>query len=226
MRYESVNLPPAARTDRSASRMPSRNGRVEVALLAPRRFLGLFVLLGAVLLIGCSTRQASQPVLPPTAEKLEATAPLVAQPTAGAGETSASQPALPPTAAVAATQVPLSEDLLRSDSQGAVEVDVMPVDLDGDDDAMLAFEVGMSTHSVDLSMDLAGLSTLQADNGVTVEALDWSGGSGHHVQGVLRFPAKASDGRSVMEGASHLVLIIRNVDAQERTFEWNLPAAQ
>jgi len=77
-----------------------------------------------------------------------------------------------------------------------------------------------------ISMDLAAFSTLQTDTGVTLAALDWSGGSGHHVSGTLRFPAIAPDARPALEGASRLTLTIRDLDASERVFEWNLPLAQ
>jgi hypothetical protein len=80
----------------------------------------------------------------------------------------------------------------------------------------------MDTHSVDLSMDLAELSTLQTDLGVSVAALDWTGGSGHHVVGVLRFPAASSTGPAVLEGAGLLILTIREVDAPSRVFQWEV----
>lgn len=201
--------------------------RAVTAVSNPGRTLVPLLLVGGVLMSACSSTLASSQAVPPTAEAVLGQASQQAlPPTAEAVEDQASPPALLPTARVDTAQGPLPEDLMRSDSQGAVEVEVIPIDLEGGDDQTLAFEVGMNTHSVDLSMDLAALSTLQADNGLTLQALNWSGGSGHHVKGVLRFPANAPDGRSVLDGTSRLVLIIRNVDAQERAFEWILPAAQ
>lgn len=227
MKEISETSPSPPRVDGSAHRKPSRTGLPEVATLNLRRFPRLVFLLGVILLTACSPRQASDPT-PRTAAEAIASPVLEqsSQPAVAVGPPETTQPDLSPTAVSDEAQFPVSQDLLRSDSQGAVEVDVMPVDLASGEDGMLVFEIAMNTHSVDLSLDLAKLATLQADNGVTVEALDWSGGSGHHVEGVLRLPADASDGRSVMDGASRLVLTIRNVDAQERTFEWDLPAAQ
>lgn len=109
----------------------------------------------------------------------------------------------------------------RSDGQGAVTVDVAPANLNSPTDT-LDFNVMLNTHSVDLSMDFASLSTLTTDTGVTVGASAWNGASGgHHVSGVLSFPA-AVDGTSVLDGASEVTLTIRDVDAPERVFFWKI----
>jgi hypothetical protein len=107
------------------------------------------------------------------------------------------------------------------DEQGAVTVSVTPVDL-SQAAATLAFEVAMNTHSVDLSMDLAELATLTTDNGRTVPATLWDAvPGGHHVSGVLTFPAVV-EGTAVLEGATELILTITGVDAPSRTFVWSL----
>jgi hypothetical protein len=86
----------------------------------------------------------------------------------------------------------------------------------------LNFTVGLNTHSVDLSMDLASLATLEADNGLGVQAVSWEAPrGGHHVSGILSFPS-TSDGISLLEGASHLTLRIHDVDTPERAFTWSL----
>ncbi len=116
-----------------------------------------------------------------------------------------------------------SEDLLRVDRQGSVEVGVLPRSLEPGPDGTLEFEVSMNTHSVDLSMDLAALSTLETDTGLVLEPLDWSGGGGgHHVRGLLRFVVDPAAG--ALEGAQRLILTIREVDAPQRVFEWALEA--
>lgn len=108
------------------------------------------------------------------------------------------------------------------DEQGAVSVAVTPVDLSVDAPT-LDFEVAMNTHSVDLSMDLATLATLTTDNGRSVTATVWDAvPGGHHVSGVLSFPATVKE-TAVLAGASQLTLTIRDVDAPERTFVWSLP---
>lgn len=114
-----------------------------------------------------------------------------------------------------------SNDLARSDEQGAVTVNVTPLNLDNPSD-QLEFGIALETHSVDLSMDLATLATLTTDTGVTVQATTWDAPrGGHHVEGKLVFPAM-KDGNSILEGADKLTLTITNVDAPERVFEWQL----
>ncbi|HET6444276.1 MAG TPA: hypothetical protein VFI27_06810 [candidate division Zixibacteria bacterium] len=110
---------------------------------------------------------------------------------------------------------------VRIDEQGFVEVAVTPLNLNAPD-GTLNFNVGLETHSVDLSMDLATLATLEADNGLGVQAIWWDAPSGgHHISGVLSFPAD-SDGATLLEGASNVTLKIRDVDASERAFTWSL----
>ena len=112
-------------------------------------------------------------------------------------------------------------DLTRSDQQGAVTVNVTPLNLENPSD-QLEFDIALETHSVDLSMDLATLATLTTDTGITVQATTWDAPrGGHHVEGKLIFPA-TKDGKTILEDASKLTLTITNVDAPERVFEWQL----
>ena len=111
--------------------------------------------------------------------------------------------------------------LERSDQQGAVTVTVLPTNLD-DPGKTIDFDISLQTHSVELDMDLTKLATLKTDTGQTVQATTYSGGSGgHHVKGVLSFPAEV-DGKPIMEGAKTVTLTIQNVDAPERIFEWQI----
>ncbi len=111
--------------------------------------------------------------------------------------------------------------LTRSDEQGAVTVEVTPLNLDNPSD-QLEFDVLLDTHSVDLSMDLATLATLTTNTGVTIPATLWDAPlGGHHVEGKLIFPA-TEDGKPILEGATKLTLTILNVDAPSRIFEWDL----
>ena len=114
-----------------------------------------------------------------------------------------------------------NSELARLDEQGAVVFEVTPLNLGTPADT-LEFQVSMNTHSVDLSMDLAVLSTLSTDTGVSVQASKWDAiPGGHHVSGTLIFPA-APDGKSILEGASKLTLTIADVDAPSRVFDWEL----
>lgn len=124
---------------------------------------------------------------------------------------------------VTATQViPNTNELVRTDNQGAVAITVEPLNLDSPGDT-LTFEVGMNTHSVNLNMDLSTLAILSTDNGNSVQAVSWDGGTegGHHVSGNLTFPA-INSGKSILDGAKELTLIIKDVDAPERVFVWDL----
>ncbi len=145
--------------------------------------------------------------------------------TACAGEPTIAPAPIPspvPQAGVTAPAPSPVQDLARVDSQGTVEFVVTPRSWTREANGTLEFEISMDTHSVDLSMDLAELSTLQTDLGASVAALDWTGGSGHHVEGVLRFPAVGSTGPAVLEGAGLLILTIRDVDAPTRIFQWEI----
>lgn len=114
-----------------------------------------------------------------------------------------------------------SADLTRTDEQGAVVVEVTPLNL-RNSAGQLEFDVALNTHSVDLSMNLATLATLTTDTGVTVQATTWDGSpGGHHVSGKLIFPA-TNDGKSILEGAKKLTLTITGVDVPSRVFEWVL----
>ena len=170
-----------------------------------RRFV--FPLLMLFLLMACAP---SQP-----ATEQPAT---VASPALGITGTPTDDPALLP------TLFPNSAgngELARIDEQGAVVFEVTPLNLDTPADT-LEFNIAMNTHSVDLSMDLATLSTLSTDTGTTVEASKWDTvPGGHHVEGTLIFPS-AQDGISILEGASKLTLTIVDVDASSRIFEWEL----
>ena len=117
--------------------------------------------------------------------------------------------------------VEANSDLARTDEQGMVVFQVTPLNLGTPADT-LEFSVGMNTHSVDLSMDLATLSTLATDTGLTLQATKWDAiPGGHHVSGKLLFPAM-KDGKSILEGANKLTLTIVKVDADSRIFEWHL----
>jgi hypothetical protein len=116
---------------------------------------------------------------------------------------------------------PSNDSSTRIDQQGAIIVEITPLNLESPTDT-LEFDVVMNTHSIDLSMDLEILSTLTTDTSVSVEATLWDAPlGGHHVEGKLIFPA-TKDGRSILEGATKLTLTILNVDAPSRIFEWKL----
>jgi hypothetical protein len=142
----------------------------------------------------------------------------VVSPALNVTSTPTDDPALLPTLFPSANG---NSELTRIDEQGAVVFEVTPLNL-GTPADKLEFDVAMNTHSVDLSMDLAAISTLTTDTGITLQASKWDAiPGGHHVEGTLIF-SSAQDGRSILEAASKLTLTIVNVDAASRLFEWEL----
>lgn len=116
---------------------------------------------------------------------------------------------------------PANVSATRIDEQGAIIIEITPLNLASPTDTF-EFNVVMTTHSIDLNMDLATLSTLTTDTGVSVESTLWDAPlGGHHVEGKLIFPA-TKDGKPILEGATKLTLTIINVDAPTRVFEWEL----
>ena len=116
---------------------------------------------------------------------------------------------------------PSNDSATRTDEQGAIIIEITPLNLDSPTDT-LEFNVVLTTHSIDLSMDLTTLSTLTTDTGISVDATLWDAPlGGHHVEGKLIFPAMQG-GKLILEGAKKLTLTIVNVDAPTRIFEWEL----
>ena len=111
------------------------------------------------------------------------------------------------------------DSAMRSDEQGAIIFEVTPLNLDAPAET-IEFDIVLTTHSIDLSMDLATQATLTTDTGLTVQATLWDAPrGGHHVVGTLIFPATV-DGKFILDGATKLTLTIVNVDAPSRVFEW------
>lgn len=162
------------------------------------------IILIAVILAGCASAPAT-PVGGQASTGTTAQAPSTSPASAGVTAPDPAQPALP----------------TREDLQGAVTVKVTPLNL-GNPGATLDFDVTLDTHSVDLSMDLTQLATLRADTGVEVPASAWPAGSGHHYEATLSFPAQTADGKPVLEGAGKITLVIKNLEAPERIFEWDV----
>jgi len=186
-----------------------------------KRFI--ILLLAATLLAACSSTQSIAIQSTPLATFVTATLPPTNTP-------------WPTSSVVLVTPTPTTDpsnfarlfpgsnagnELTRMDGQGTVTVEVTPVNLGMPGDTLI-FEIALNTHSVDLSMDLATLSTLTTDAGLVIQASLWDAPrGGHHVSGKLIFPA-TRNGRSILEGATKFTLTIINVDAPTRVFEWEL----
>lgn len=171
-----------------------------------KRFLLLILPILIFILAACAPSEVSTEPASPTSESVSNPLP-----------TPTDDPALLPTLFPSAA----NSELTRVDEQGAVIVQVTPINLGMPADT-LEFDITLSTHSVDLSMDLAVLSTLTTDAGISIQPTGWDGPrGGHHVQGKLSFPA-IQDGKSILEGTNKLTLTITDVDAPSRVFEWEL----
>ena len=112
-------------------------------------------------------------------------------------------------------------DLTRTESLGEVTIKITPLNLDNPGDT-LKFEVVLDTHSVELDMDLATLTTLTTDTGLSLQPTLWDAPKGgHHAEGTLTFPATL-DGKSILDGAKQLTLTISDVDNATGIFTWDL----
>lgn len=180
----------------------------------------LMAALAALLLTGCGAARIVAPAapdLPPP--QLEVERQPQAEP-ANQGQPATDVPELTAEAVQPAPAARWPDGEARTDEQGQVVVAVAPRNLNNPGET-LDFDLGMNTHSVTLDMDLAALSTLTTDTGHVVGGLLWDAPrGGHHVSGILSFPA-ALDGAPLLEGAAVLTLTIRDVDAPERVFAWS-----
>ncbi|MBI5953663.1 MAG: hypothetical protein HY865_18570 [Chloroflexi bacterium] len=176
-----------------------------------RNLLPVFLIL-SVVLVACS---ATPTPPPPSTDSKDAPQP---------ASVSDITPTPTDDPAILATLFPKmggNSGMTRSDQQGAIIMDITPLNLGVPTDT-LEFDVVLTTHSIDLSMDLATSSTLTTDTGVSVESTLWDAPrGGHHVVGKLIFPATKDD-KPILEGATKLTLTIINVDAPTRVFEWEL----
>jgi len=143
------------------------------------------------------------------------------------------QPSAPSAAAASAAPTPPAEiqagidpfasgnGLTRIDNQGAIVVEVTPVNLEAAA-TQLEFSVVLNTHSIDLSMDLASLATMTTDTGLSVAAKLWDAPlGGHHTSGRLVF-ALGPEALPLLNEASRLTLTVIDLDAPSRVFEWEL----
>lgn len=128
-------------------------------------------------------------------------------------------PTAPPAATATLRAIPIElptpDPLARTNEANAVAVEIVPRNLYAADAGTLEFEVTFNTHAVDLNYDFAALAVLRSDAGEEVAALKWDGPiGGHHVFGVLAFPALKARGQTI-------TLIMRGIaDVPERAFEW------
>jgi hypothetical protein len=105
----------------------------------------------------------------------------------------------------------------QSSQAGGLTVSVKPTDVSAKA-ATWRFQVGMNTHSVELSDDLARTSSLVDAGGKEQPAVGWKGDppGGHHRNGELRFKA-LSPRPDALE-----LRIARPGEKAPRVFRWKL----
>ena len=104
----------------------------------------------------------------------------------------------------------------KSSNEGGVTVVVTPISL-FDDSEVWSFEVILDTHSVDLSYDIAALTTLIDQDGNTYSPIGWEGDppGGHHRGGVLSFT-------KIEPQPTSATLLLHDIGVvEERAFEWS-----
>ena len=104
----------------------------------------------------------------------------------------------------------------KTDEQANVTVVVTPLDLSAQSTGW-KFDIGMSTHSVELDQDPVQMATLIDDKGNVYKPISWEGAGpgGHHREGVLRFNRITPIPKSVE-------LKISNIGGVIRSFVWQL----
>jgi hypothetical protein len=147
------------------------------------------------------------------------------------GETmGATAPALPVTvtatlsdsASAPAASAPVTATLLPQTFQaGAVAVTVQPLNLGAQAKDTLDFAVRLETHTGSLDDDLSKLAMLRVGE-VEVPASAWEAPrGGHHIDGILSFPAVDAGGNPLLAGATEAVLIFRGLaGAGEQELTW------
>jgi hypothetical protein len=116
--------------------------------------------------------------------------------------------------------IPLAPQTVEA---GGVVVDVIPLNLGDENATSLDFRVALNTHSVELNKNLAQIAVLRVDD-QEIPASSWQGPiGGHHVSGVLSFPATEESGQPLLQGANTVSLVIKGLGGvAERTFTWQL----
>jgi hypothetical protein len=173
------------------------------------------VILLAALLSGCAGVRADQGVSTPRSEVTPVRELVAVQGVTPPAPPAANEKSRTP--AGKASGASLGAET-RSNEGGGVTIQVTPAGTAGDD---LVFSAVLNTHSVDLNYDYRALATLRDDQGHTLPAASWEGGSsGHHLTGKLVFSNNPSvTGPSV----KWIELELKGIaGVPVRTFRWDI----
>src|SRR3989338_3801109 len=103
----------------------------------------------------------------------------------------------------------------KTDEQASITVTITPVDISPESKEW-KFDVGMSTHSVELDQDMIKVTVLVDDSGKEYKPLVWEGPTGgHHREGVLIF-------NKVTPTQKSITLKISSIGDVNRSFNWQL----
>jgi len=103
----------------------------------------------------------------------------------------------------------------RLNSEGNLSIEITPINFSFTEP--LKFQVDLNTHQGNLDFDLTKQAFLIGNQNKKYQPLEWRGGqSGHHLSGILVFPALG-------ENVKNIKLVMSNLyGVQERIFEWEL----
>jgi len=103
----------------------------------------------------------------------------------------------------------------KTDDQASVTVVVTPLDV-SPQSATWKFDIGISTHSVELDQDMTKIVVLVDDKGKEYAPIKWEGPTGsHHREGVLSF-------NPITPAPKSIELKISGVGSVLRSFSWDL----
>ena len=104
----------------------------------------------------------------------------------------------------------------KVNADGEVTVKVTPLELSSKSSEW-KFDVGINTHSFELSQNLVDAAVLIDDQGKEYRPINWQGPGpgGHHVERILTFTP-------IIPAPKSVELKILNVGAPVRSFVWNI----
>jgi len=121
-----------------------------------------------------------------------------------------------PTPAVVATELQKTVLEAKTDTQGAVTVEVMPIELP-QNVSEWKFKIILNTHSLELTQDMTQVVVLVGEQGKEYKPIRWEGAEpgGHHREGILIF-------KSIIPMPKSIELKILGIDALVRSFIWSI----
>jgi|SRR3989344_9444139 len=104
----------------------------------------------------------------------------------------------------------------KVNTEGDVTVKVTPLELSSKASEW-KFDVGINSHSFELSQNLADVAVLADGQGKEYRPINWEGvaPSGHHVEGILTF-------KPIVPAPKFVELKILGIGAPVRSFAWNI----